>query len=379
MLAGGLDVLYRSILAGPHEATSRVEVWSEGVRIDDFGDAGVPITSGSVSATLTSRVARTSTMTVPEYLYPENDDDLLAPFGNQLKIFAGVYGYGGLSMEWQTFFGRIDDGGQDSNGNVVIDGVDRAGDVGDSFFTVPQQSNVALNVAAQYVQLINTAVPDATFGDFDPTTVFTPNLVWQTDRASACDQLATAANMFWYPLANGDFVMRTVAWDTSTPPLLTLRDGPGGTVSTWSRAKSRRNVFNAPTVVGERADGSTPVFGSAFDGDPTSPTYVGGKFGVKGKLISVQTATSAAQCAQLARGYLHVAKALTEQWSINCVPDASIELGDPFLIQGTTASGATKLSSTQIVTSFTLPLVGDGMMSIAFRAQTPGANEQFAQ
>lgn len=377
MLSGGTDGLYRAILAGPHKNTCRVEVWAEGVRIDDFGDVGVPFTSGTISATLTSRVARTVSMSLTEEFYPESSDGLLAPYGNYIKVFSGVEGYGGLPYEWQTFYGRIDDINQDSTGNVVLDAVDLAGDVQDSFFTVPQQSNTSLNVAAQFVQLIENALPGATFGTFDPTYQPTPNLIWQTDRGSACDQLASAANMFWYPLANGDFVMRVVAWDTDTPPLMTLYDGPGGTMATWTRGRSRRNVFNAPTVVGEQADGSTPVFGSASDGDPTSPTYVGGKFGVKGKLISVQTATSSPQCSGLARGFLHTAKALTEQWSITHMADASIELGDPFQLQGTLASGRTTLSSTQVVTSYAFPMGGDGMMSIALRAQTPGATEQF--
>lgn len=374
MLSGGLDGLYRSLLVAGHRATNRIEVWSQGVRIDTFGDAGLPITAGTLSATLTSRVARTVSLNTYERFYPNSPGDLLAPYGNQLKIFSGVYGYGGQDYEWQTFFGRIDDVGLDDTGNVTLNAVDQAGGVQDSFFTTPQQSNTALNIADQFVKLVSAALADATFGTFDQALVFTPNLIWQTDRASACDQLATAANMFWYPLANGDFVLRFVAWDTSTAPLLTLSDGPRGFVQRWNVTRTRRNVYNAPTVVGERSDGSDPVFGSATDGDPTSPTYIGGKFGVKGKLISVQTVDSTPQAQQVARTYLHSAKALTEQWAITCFPDPSIELGDPFVIQG-----GTRLSSTQIVTSFTLPLVGNGMMSIAFRAQTPGATEEFAQ
>lgn len=370
MLSGGDNALYRQILAGPHSNFCRVEVWAEGVRIDPYGNSGVPFTAGVLTATLTSRVARTVNLSLTEDLYPETDDGLLAPDGNYLKIFAGVKGYGGPDYEWQVFYGRIEDIDDSDAGNVNLNAIDLGGDVADSYFPTPQQSNTAFTVGQQFVSLITSAIPSATFGTFDPTTTFTPNLVWETDRASACDQLASAANMFWYTLADGDFVMRTIAWDGNTPPLMTLSDGPGGVVQSWRRFRSRANVFNNVYVVGEQADGSTPVFGSASDGDPLSPTYIGGKFGVKGKQISVQTVQTTSQAQLVARGYLHTAKALSEQWTITCVPDASIELGDPFLI-----SGRGHLSSTQIVTSFTYPLVGDGMMSIAFRAQTPGATD----
>lgn len=100
MLVGGLDGLYRSFLAGPHKPTCRVEVWAEGVRIDDFGDAGVPLNSGTVQATLASRVARTATMNIDPTLFTDDPAGLLYPAGNYLKIFRGVYGFGGPSYEW---------------------------------------------------------------------------------------------------------------------------------------------------------------------------------------------------------------------------------------------------------------------------------------
>jgi len=372
MLSGGLDGLYRALLAGPHKIVSRVEVWAEGVRIDTYGDAGVPITSGSITATLTSRVARTAQLGVKFSLFPNGPDDLLYPAGNYLKIFRGIDGLGGPSYEWQVFYGRINDVFLDSSGGFTLNAVDLAGDINDSLFAVPQQSNVDQFVTTQFIEIIKEALPDATFGVFDTTYARTPNLVWQENRAAACDQLASAAGMYWYPLANGDFVMRFVAEDTEVPSILTMTDGRGGTVNAWSYGYSRANVFNNIYVIGERADGSTPVYGSASDGDPTSPTYIGGKFGVKSQQISVQTVTSPSQAQQVARSQLHQTRGLTQTWTINCTPDASLELGDALTIVGTLPAGTLRTSSVQIISGFTLPLTGvDGSMNITFRARQP--------
>lgn len=374
MLTGGLDGLYRAFLAGPHKPFTRVEVWSQGVRIDTFGDEGVPLVSGTVEATLASRVARTAQLGLTPDLFPNDLADLLYPAGNYLKIFKGIDGVGGPSYEWQVFFGRINDIHLNSGGDVTLNAVDLAGDIADSLFPTPRQSNVDQFVTTQFVELVKQAIPDATFGTSDTTYARTPNLVWQTDRAAACDQLAAAANMYWYPLANGDFVMRTIAWDDDSPSLLTLIDGDGGTLSAWSYGFSRVGVFNNIFVVGERADGSTPVYGSASDGDPTSPTYVGGKFGVKSQQISVQTVRSPSQAQQVARSYLHQARALTQTWAVSCIADASLELGDALTIVGTEPSGTSRTSSIQVISGFTMPLTrADGNMNISFRAQQPGA------
>lgn len=373
MLTGGLDGLYRAFLAGPHKPTRRVEVWAQGARIDTFGDEGVPLVSGNVTASLASRVARTAQLGLTPDLFPDDPTDLMYPAGNYLKIFAGVDGYGGPSYEWQTFYGRINDITLTSAGDVTLNAIDLAGDVSDSLFGTPRQSNVDQFVTTQFTELVKEAIPGATFGTFDTTFARTPNLVWQTDRASACDQLGNAANMYWYPLANGDFVMRTIAWDTAAPSLLTLTSGTGGTLGSWSVEFSRAGVFNSVFVVGERTDGSTPVYGSASDGNPASPTYVGGKFGLKSQQISVQTVTSPSQAQQVARSYLHQVRSLGQTWTASCVADAALELGDALTIIGTGPNGTTRTSSTQVVAGFTLPLTkADGNMNITLRAQQPG-------
>lgn len=367
MLPGGLDEAYRGILGTPHRVISRVEVWSEGVRIDPYGTAGVRIASGSVTATLTSRVARTLSITVDRELMPQTPSGLLAPFGNYLKVYSGVRS-GASAYEWIVFYGRITDTTVDNSGTVSVSAADLANDLQDDYFGSPYQSGAGVSLATQFRTLVNQSVPGASFGVFDPAAdALCPKLTWNTDRAAACDDLANAGNMFWYPLSDGEFVMRQVAWTSDDPALLTLSDGPGGSMLSWSWGWSRNNVWNQWTVTGERAGASTPVYAVIQDQDPSSPTFAGGKFGRKGQYANVQSLSSQGQALSLAKAYLRQSKALTETWTAQLVPDAALELGDVFYL-----AGGSRVSTAQVVSAFTLSIDSRDTMNVTFRAQTPG-------
>jgi hypothetical protein len=373
-LPGGTDQFYRRILAGPHKVLTRVEVWNPllNVRIDDFGDAGVPFGQGSISATLTSRVARVCSLSFDRSLYPADPSGLLAPFGNYLKVYSGVSGY--AQYMWLVFVGRINDVSVSDAGTMSLTAVDRAGDIQDAYFGHPFQSETGTLVSQQFKTLIKGALPDATFGVFDPSAnITTPNLIWENDRASAADSLANLGNMFWYPLANGDFVMRQVAWTKFSDPLLSFKDGEGGTLLNWSSNYSRTNVANSIIVSGELVDGSTPVYGTAQDINPTSPTYIYGKYGVKTQFISAQGTLTAGAATTLANAYLRQAKALTDQWTMQIPSDPSLELGDPLIVIGSMGNGKLRISSTQNVSAFTLSLDSRDTMNVTLRAQVPGS------
>lgn len=371
MLAGGTDLLYRNILAGPHRVVTRVEVWDDTGRIDTYGKRGVPISSGSVSANLNSRVARTLSLTLPRGLFPANPGGLLAPFGNYLKVFSGV-DYAAGRYLWQVFTGRINDITMSSDGTVSLTAIDRAGDIQDSYFGSPQQSNATSLITNQFKQLVLDALPSATFGTFDSGAFnTTPNLIWNSDRASACDDLANSSNLFWYPLANGDFVMRQVAWTVAQTPVWTFTAGyKESSIMAWTVGYSRTNVWNQITVVGELADGTTPVYATVTDNNPASPTYVSGNFGLKGQYFSVQTAQTQGQALSLANAYLRQTKSLTEKWTLQMAPDASLELGDAIIID--TKEPKRMSSPAQVVSAFTLSLDSKDTMNVTLQAQQPG-------
>lgn len=376
MLAGGDNPVYRATLQAPHSPLVRLEVWSQGVRIDSFGSSGVPFFDGSVSATLNSRVTRQLDFTTHRTLYPFANTDLLAPYGHEIRAFRGVTGSASPDIEFPVFCGRINTVSMADTGSVLVSCVDRAGDIQDAFFRIPENSQAGASIISEFRRLVSDALPSAVFGTSDFFAVNTPVLTWENDRASACDDLANAVGAFWYTLADGSFVMRQVPWTRTSAPIVVFYDGRNaptsgnaGMVTNWSVAKSRDGVANVITLVGERADGTPPVHATVSDVDPDSPTYIGGPFGVKGRLFDTQAAQTQGQAEQLARSYLRQTKALADMWALTVIPDASLELGDPVAIR------VDDFYAVQVISAYTIPLSADSLMDIQLRAQIPGPLE----
>lgn len=377
MLPGGTDPLYRSVLSAGHGAYVRVEVWSgDGTDLSAtipnaftgqrFG--GLAIINGSVSATLNSRVARTLSITVPAGMYPRDESGLLAPFGNEIRAFRGVVmGDGTTTYSWPVFRGRIQEVTLDSTaGLCTVTCFDRAADVADNGFVSPQNSQPANSINSEWRRLITDAVPDAVFGASDDFDALVAALTWEFDRASALDEMARSVSALWYPLAAGEFVLRRVAWAFDQPLVFALTDAPGGTVSSFAARRSRDAIFNVVTVTGERLNGDAPVHATAMDLTVGSPTNVNGAFGVKSRLERLQNPSTQGGAQSTAQSLLRAYIAPVEEFTIQAVPDAALELGDAgtLLVDGREV--------VQVVTSFALPLDLSGDMTISTRSLVVG-------
>jgi len=377
MLAGGTDALYRGVLSAAHRRYVRIEVWSgDGVELTDTipahlrgePEGGLAIILGSVSATLNSRVARNLSIQVPQEMYPILETDLLAPFGNEIRAFCGVtLGDGSGQYSWPVFRGKIQDVSMDSaSGLCTVTCSDRASDVADHGFVNPQNSQPANTINAEWQRLIVDALPDATFGVSDVFNRPTPPLTWEFDRTSAMDEMLRSLGALWYPLANGDFVLRQFPWTFARTPVISLTDGPGGIVNSFTARRSRENIFNTVTVTGERLNGDPPVHAVAQDTTPGSPTRVGGPFGVKSRLDRLQTPTTQGGAQHAADSLLRAYIAPVEEFTLMMVPDAALELGDPLTL---ILAGRETM---QVVTAFTLPLDLSGDMTVATRSIVVG-------
>lgn len=365
MQTGGLDPMYRALLARNPTPVLRVEVWRSGVRVDTFGEAGVPILGGSISATLTSRVTRRLNMSLPLSMVPADDTDLITPYGNQVIVKAGVAGYGAPDYLWSVFRGRISNVVVDSS-SVRVQADDLAAELGNSFFEVPLNSNTGQLILLQWQDLVREAYPEAEFGTSDDFAQHVPKLTWNDTRASAADSLANAAGAYWYTLGDGSFVMRTVPWTVAQSSLLDWETGRDGVLLDGTYTLSREGVFNKITVVGEAADGSAPVSASVFDNDSSSLTWIYGPFGEKGRRITSNATLTSGSALELAMQYLSRSRALTRVWDVEIVNDPALELGDCVTIRHLTKVDV------QVVESFTIPLSGDNMMSVSLRALHPG-------
>ena len=216
MLAGGTDTLYRDVLATGMQHFVRLEVWSGlGVPLEALipaqrggePEGGLCFYNGGISASLNSRVTRELQFSVPFDMYPYSPNDLLAPFGNEIRAFRGVrLGDGSDVYTWPVFRGRIRQVRQYSSGSTVLTCTDRAADVVDNGFVSPQNSQPLHTVFEEFQRLVIDAVPDATFGASDTFATPVQQLSWEFDRGAALDEMARAVAAVWYTLADGAFV-----------------------------------------------------------------------------------------------------------------------------------------------------------------------------
>lgn len=361
MLAGGLDAMYRMALATSHRPYLLVEV------LDGFQnvlESGLTYLSGRVDASLTSRVARTCTITFDESFYPYEATDLLAPYGNMLRATRGIEYADGTRDAWVVFVGRIQETTLNTNGTCTTYAADFAADVVENKFLVPQNSQTGGLVSQEVVRLITDGFPQAQFAGFSITDIPVQPLTWQLERGQALDELAVSVGAFWYPLADGTFTLRTYPWTVPASPVVTYSDGAGGSVITSSSTRSREGVYNTLTVTGERLNGDEPVFASASDTNPASITFTGGPFGSRSQLLRLQTPGSQGSAQGAASDNLKRLVALLDTWNWEMTPDAALELGDTVSL-----NVREKSDIIQVVAGYSIPLALSEPMRVQGRSQ----------
>lgn len=361
MLPGGLDAMYRTALGTSHRPYFLVEV------LDGFQNivaSGLTYLAGSVNATLTSRVARTCTITFDETLYPYLPQDLLAPYGNMLRVWRGIEFADGTRSVWIVFVGRIQETNLNPDGTCTSYAADFAADVIENKFITPQNSQAGDSVATEIARLISDGFPQAHFAPFDIVDIPVQPLTWQLERGQALDELATSASAFWYPLADGTFIARTYPWVVASTPVVTYSDGDGGSVITSEATRSREGVYNVLTVTGERLNGDDPVYATASDTTPTNITYVAGNFGIRSQLLRLQTPANAGSAQGAANDNLKRLVALVDTWQWDMTTDAALELGDTVSLN---VRGRSDII--QVVAGFTIPLDLSSPMRVQGRSR----------
>lgn len=371
-----MDGRYRQgLTGGSGEYLRRIEVWRKETgtftRIDTFGNQGLPIVSGQVTATLRNRVTRTVSLTVPlwhpdwhggQSMIPMKSGDLLDPLGSELRIWAG-WRFGALQTGmWPVFRGPITDvSAQMGSPDLQVSASDRAEPVVACRFLSPRTAPAGSLVTAAASDMITDVLGGGNIGDYDETYVTVPTATWDSDRAGALDSIMTLADCFWYADATGMFTFRRVPWSVASfgTPLVTYSSGAG---LLGAEVKlSRSDVYNAVVVPTSNTDGSNPAVGSSIDLDPVSRTCSTGPMGMRVLEESAQNVSSSGQAATLARRKRIRTLATLEDWTARIVADPTLELGDVCAIH---EFGATR---SLCLAGFTLPLAGKPEMATTWR------------
>jgi hypothetical protein len=368
MLEGGTDAAYRQLLTGG-TFLRRLEVWRGGERIDTYGEAGVPILDGSLSANLENRVTRQLHLTLPAELFPVADGDLLDPTASELVLWCGWRGGGGVDRMWKVFTGPVvTTSARGSGSGFELDASDRVEQIVSDSFISPVQSGAGRLVTAAIKDLISDSQPGAVFGLFDETYATVPALTWESDRAQVLDSLASGVGCHWYQLPDGSYTLRIIPWASPAlpPAVATFRDGVDQVSSTV--IKSRVGVYTICQVSGEQATGNAPVSGTAIDVNEDSPTYYLGPLGRRVLKVRADSVSTVAQAESVARQRLRQSQSRQAQVATRSLFDPALELGDPATI--VTRHG----TFTRALASFSATLGKAPVMAAQWRA--PGGGDE---
>lgn len=296
--------------------------------------------------------------------------DLLAPYGNEIRLWRGAVTPAGPELICVGTFGirsvEFDDGGAFKG--ITVTGIDRCKRLQETRFTYPRSVG-QFSAIEQARALIWEVIPGVEIR-VDPRLpdVVMPQVTWSQKRDDALTDIVTAlgAELFCDPY--GAFVLQPVPSPTD-PPAFTVTSGPGGVLVSARHSLTRDGVFN-----GVIARASSTISGTAevvsdlvVDDDPTSPTYwdkngfgeiVG--FYDSSLLTSYTQANTAAQ--SLLLNQMGAARSLNYSQAVN----PAIEPGDV----GAVVNPRTGETERHLHDQITIPLDAKGVMTAQTRSTT---------
>lgn len=341
-------------IRGSHKFFSRVRVltaYQEGV-----APTGTEITvsDGDVRADAKADVRQTVDVeTSGTRRWPNANDDLLTPYGNELFVERGLdYGNGTVEIVPLGYF-RIDSVQQDEgpDGPIQLSGSDRMVGIIDGRLPMPVTFTAGTSISAVFSSLVHDIYPTATIlFDFDAAnSFFDTQHVAEQDRYRFLADIAKSYGkiMFW------DYAgqLRIESPPDPTSPVYEVNAGPNGVLVSLSRELTRDGVYNAVVATGETTDGTVPpVTAIAYDVDPDSPTYYFGRFGKVPRFYASSFLTTASGALSAARSILQRATGLPYNINFQTVPNPALEVYDPIMI--TSRDG----SITHVLDTLTTPL-----------------------
>lgn len=331
---------------------------------------------GDVKADASSQVRWSCSLTLSGV---EIGKAALSPFGTQLRVFSGMV-LDVDDVEWVPL------------GVYRVKTVHRSGVLRDgapSLVEVTGQSLESVVIADRFttphtfrsqdgrdllVRLIHDSLPDASVQWRIEDTTLVPDLIVERERWAIIDgdrdakSIARALGGRVYCDGRGVFVAAPTPSLQDTP-VWTLDVGDGGVLVEPSEDLSDEGVYNVVVASGAAeetgSDGkSVPPVGPAIieDGDPSSPTYVGGPFGHVPRFYSSPLLRSQGMCAKAAASLLAQNLGLRQTVTLQTVVNFALEVGD--VVQARMPDGS---MASHVIDSITYPL-GGGVMDLSTRA-----------
>jgi hypothetical protein len=349
------------------------------------GDTTLGVVDGSVTidSTATTRAACSLTLAVSQDdldfggLIPDQPEDLLAPYGNEITIRRGYLVNGEAEMVQLGIF-RIDEVevSETNDGQVLltVSGMDRSMVLIDAVFETagqignqsPASASIILLAYAGYGGSLRISDP---FGDFgDASAVKVPLVGWEAgddrwDFMLGLSEAVYGSDLFFDP--GGVLTMLNRADKEQPPAVWEFTEGEDATLLGVAKRWSREDAVNRVVVEGANSKGD-PVYGEARDTNPNSPTFYSseeGKFGKKTMTWSSDWIQYPGQAQAVAARILRENIGTHQEIGFDSLVHPALEPNDVVIVRRPQLG----VNEEHIIESVTIPLALDGTMSVTTR------------
>lgn len=349
-----------------HEVITKMEILVNGIAVREVTE----IVDGSITADISNSVRRRCTVTVIDVdgdLTPTDPSDLLAPYGNEVKLYRGIMLPGGPEYVPQGVFriGRVNKSGGGADRKINFEGYDRSRAVSKYRFEESYVVAKGTNYATAATALVKSALPGVVV-NFPSTTNNTPLLVFDEmeDRWEALEKMAKSLGLEVFFDVNGAVVMEQEPDLETAEPVAEYIGDYKDTLLEISQDSDDEGVYSIAIVTGENSSNDTPYRGYAKDTDPSSPTYADGKFGKVPTWLRSQFIASTAQAQAAAEALLRRAsRRSVESLDITQIVNPAHEEGDIIRV----IDEDTGINALCMIESLTIPLEVGGTMSVSAR------------
>lgn len=355
---------------------------------------------GSVKLVITTENVYSDTGLVPDDAF-----DILAPFGNELRLWRGTeivtiqrLSYSDLSETYTSYsdintlvdsYGalaqiteevvqdelvplgvfiitKVDIEEVEGGVNITVQGQDRSLKVSRNrwinTYTVAKNTNVVTAIT----RLLENRWDDIelAFASSDETvgkSVFgteTDNDPWQDAR-----KLAKSAGLDLYFDGNGVARLAPVPTYEEATPVEIYLENEEAMVLNVKRSLNTEQTYNGVIAIGSNSNSDEIFRAEAWDEDPESPTYRYGNFGSVPRFYSSPMIQTTAAARKVANALLNRSKGAQESISWNQIVDPSLEAGDLIKLQ----NRGTKVNQLLIIDRMTIPLQTSSSMSCIAR------------
>jgi hypothetical protein len=301
-------------------------------------------------------------------LVPSLRTDLLAPYGNEIKLERGfTYPNGDEEFAALGVF-RIEDVDVDDSGDdlsIRISGNDRSARIIDARFEEPYNIATATNVGTAILEVLQEAWGDFTY-DFAEVENTTSAAVAEEggDRWALAQSLATSIGCDLYFDGDGKLILRPIPTPADVESPYLLREGVDGVLITAGRGWTRQGAFNRVIATGENTSSEVIARGVATDDNEDSPTYYYGPFGQVPRFYTSPFITTDTQAEKAAAGILARELGATQTINFGVVVDPALEPGDIVRIRRERAG----IRESNVIDTLTIPLAFGEAMTGTTRA-----------